>query len=94
MATPEDDEQEAAAHAVREVLERFHAGRANVLAERDAGLRAVVERYGLRQKRVVELTGYSRETVRQALKPGERAAVAARERARRAGGEDGSRDAL
>ena len=57
-----------------EVIEEYRQAPAKALAARDEGLREVAA-MGLRQVDIIRLTGYSRETVRQALKPEARAAV-------------------
>ena len=69
------DEQRAEAEArLTEVLDKYRQAPARALAARDAGLREVAG-MGLRQIDIIKLTGYSRETVRQALKPEAREAA-------------------
>jgi hypothetical protein len=74
MATTENpaNQQE---HEVQEVLERYRTAPERALQERDDGIRAIANRYGLKQVEVIRLTGYSRETVRRILRPDTRATV-------------------
>ncbi len=57
--------------------ERFEFAPQRARDERDAELRAIAEDFGLRQVDLINKTGYSRETVRQALNPQAREAVKA-----------------
>lgn len=68
-----DDRAEAEAEVLGALAE-YEAAPAAALARRDERLRKAAE-MGLRQVDIMKLTGYSRETVRQALKPEARAAV-------------------
>lgn len=53
---------------LRNVTTRYEAARKAALAERDASLRAFAEA-GWRPVDIQQVTGYSRETIRQALQP-------------------------
>jgi hypothetical protein len=77
MTTDEDRAREAAEAELRAIVAEYEAAPEKALQARDAGIRSVAEK-GLRQVDIIRITGYSRETVRQALKP------EAREAARRA----------
>lgn len=68
------DDRAAAEAEVLRALAEYEAAPAAALARRDERLRKAAE-MGLRQVDIMRLTGYSRETVRQALKPEARAAV-------------------
>lgn len=80
-------EAEAELLAAKAELE---AAPARALETHDEEIRRIVAKYNLRQIDVIRITGYSRETVRQAMDPKIRAAVrkAAEERlaAKRAAG--------
>jgi len=70
-------EAEAAKQKIRDAVAEYDAAPARALARRDQLLREAAEEGGLRQIDIIKLTGYSRETVRQALNPQARAAVRA-----------------
>jgi len=85
-----DNESPAEAEArLAEVIEEYRQAPAKALAARDEGLREVAA-MGLRQVDIIRLTGYSRETVRQALKPEARAAVKKATEQRRAAKQRGA----
>lgn len=67
---------EAARQEVLDAVAEYQAAPAIALARRDERLRRAAAA-GLKQVDIVKLTGYSRETVRQALNPKVRAAVKA-----------------
>jgi DNA-binding phage protein len=70
---------------LREAADRFRTAPKRALEERDAALqRAAAE--GWRQTELARATGFSRETIRQALNPDARAAVRAAEAQRAAAG--------
>ncbi len=60
--------------ALRAVVDKYEATRAAALADRDASLRDFAEA-GWRAADLQRVTGYSRETVRQALNPEARQAI-------------------
>lgn len=65
---------ETAKRKVLDAVSEYAAAPAIALARRDEQLREAAA-MGLRQVDIIKLTGLSRETVRQALKPEARAAV-------------------
>lgn len=67
---------------VAAIRQRFEEAPQRAREERDQALRALAVEQGLRQTDLIALTGYSRETVRQALNPVKRDEI----RARRKGG--------
>lgn len=83
MSTDRPD-LDAAKQEVLDAVAEYSAAPAIALARRDERLRKAAA-MGLRQVDIIKLTGYSRETVRQALKPEARAAVRAAVERRAAG---------
>lgn len=79
MDTRDEDELKA---EVDEVLKDYEESIEAVLQKRDTRLREIKERRGLKQADLVRVTGYSRETIRQALNPEIRAQVKAQRAAR------------
>lgn len=67
---PTDAEEE-----LRAVIAEYEAAIPRALEARDEGIRRVADEYGLRQVDIIRITGYSRETVRQALSPKIRSAI-------------------
>lgn len=62
------------------IKRRFDTAGERARDERSRGLRALAARYDLRQVDLITLTGYSRETVRQALDPAKSDEIRARRR--------------
>lgn len=60
---------------IQEVVAEYEAALPRALEIRNEGLRRIAAKYDLKQVDVIRTTGYSRETVRQALNPEVRAAV-------------------
>ncbi len=52
---------------VRAAIEWYKSAPERARQERDKSLREIAEKYDLRQVDVIKMTGYSRETVRQAF---------------------------
>lgn len=73
MTTPKGNLGDAE-QRLRDAVAEFQAAPARALEARDAVIREVAES-GLRQVDIIRITGYSRETVRQALNPEIRAAM-------------------
>lgn len=59
---------------LRAVIAEYEAALPRALEARDEGIRRVAAK-GLKQVDIIRITGYSRETVRQALNPEIRAAM-------------------
>lgn len=59
---------------LRAVVAEYEAALPRALEARDEGIRRIAAK-GLRQVDIIRITGYSRETVRQALNPEIRAAM-------------------
>jgi hypothetical protein len=62
------------------IKRRFETAGQRAREERERGLRALAQRYDLRQVDLITLTGYSRETIRQAMDPAKRDEIRARRR--------------
>jgi phosphoheptose isomerase len=70
-----DAVRKAAEAEIQAAVAEYDAAPAVALARRDERIRKAAKVAGLKQIEVIKLTGYSRETVRQALNPEARAAV-------------------
>jgi hypothetical protein len=70
MTTPHSAAEQRLCAAIAE----YNAAPARALETRDEAIRAAAD-MGLRQVDIVQITGYSRETIRKALSPEVRAAV-------------------
>jgi hypothetical protein len=56
-----------AENELRAAVDRYRTAPQRARQERDQSLREIAKKYRLRQVDIINLTGYSRETVRQAL---------------------------
>ncbi len=72
--TKPNDTPASAEDELRAVIAEYEAALPRALKARDEGIRRVAEK-GLKQVDIIRITGYSRETVRQALNPEIRAAM-------------------
>lgn len=77
--------QATAEEELRAVMAEYEAALPRALKARDEGIRRIASEYNLKQVDVIRITGYSRETVRQALNPKVRAAVKKAAEDRKAG---------
>lgn len=82
-----DAQEEQLKTEIAEILKDYEEGLEALLQERDARLRKIKERGGWKQADLARATGYSRETIRQALNPEIRARIKAKRATRQAAGQ-------
>lgn len=82
MANPVWHSKEVKEAEIKAIATDYEEGAERLLEERDAKLRRAIDD-GWKQADLVRITGYSRETIRQALHPEIRAQLRARRAAKR-----------